>query len=73
MTPHGETCKCGAAKKGTAFFCPACTARLPRTLLYDLARSQSWPGCRALIRRAVTILGIEQTRNAQHKQFYAPA
>jgi hypothetical protein len=73
MKPSGEICKCGATKPATEFFCASCSEKLPRPLLVDLSRTDSWDGFRALIRRAVIILDLPQTRNAQQKKQYAPA
>jgi hypothetical protein len=72
VKPNGKTdCRCGGMKKPEAFFCDACTAKLPRSILADMASSQSWPGFRALLRRAVVILGLPQTHNQQRKKLYA--
>lgn len=72
MKPNGKTdCRCGGVKSPTAFFCPTCESKLPPSILRDMARSQSWPGFRALLRRAIVILGLPQTRNQQRKKFYA--
>lgn len=71
MIPRGTTCKCGADKNPGEFFCPACTAQLPTSLLGQLRASNSWDGFRALIRRAVILLDLPQTENARRKKFYA--
>jgi hypothetical protein len=70
-TPSGTQCKCGGVKSPDQYFCLTCWDALPVYLRLGIRNASSWQSLRTLVREAVRILCLPQTRNQQRKKLYA--
>jgi hypothetical protein len=69
-TPSGTLCKCGGEKSTDSYFCFTCWNELPFYLRFSIEHASSWQSLRTLVREAVRILGLPETRNQERKKLY---
>lgn len=68
--PSGTECKCGKPKSPHQYFCFECWDALPVYLRMAIQHASSWKSLRAMVREAVRVLCLPQTRNQQRKKLY---